>query len=256
MSTPTRILVPIDDSDPDALRVPLGYAMALAQRGTPITGKIVLLTHTKQQLRSTSLARHLGEQASKALDAKRPVGIGDGLTLHHETLQTLRYDARNAIIVAFYADDKMLDFVDGLTGVAGVIAVPSLKDGAKNWSARWTPLVHGVPAQTPVKLLSDPVIECALKTVTLISNLAHDVMHPRDKEHAEEVFRILRAKGHSAPEADIKSWAIREGWKPGAAAELAKLAARIFALKSKPNLAAFHDPHGRYARWRDGDKDV
>jgi hypothetical protein len=64
---------------------------------------------------------------------------------------------------------------------------------------------------------------------------------------------FLRAKGHSAPPDRIKSWAVREGWKPEAADELATLAKRIFALKAKPSLSAIHDPDGRYACWKNGE---
>ncbi len=231
MPEPTRVIVPIDDSKPEALGTSLGYAKMVAQRATPRTDNIILLTHTKQQLRSTSLERHLGVQASKALAANKAVGIGDGFLLQHETMQTLRFGARNSVIIAFYADEK-----------------------AKTWGERWTPHIHGQTPQAPVTLLSDPVIENALRTLSRMANLAHGVMHPRDKQHADEILRILRAKGHSAPVGDIKSWAIREGWKPEAADELARLASKIFGLKNKPNLGALHDPNGRYARWKDGDE--
>jgi len=254
MPEPTRVIVPIDDSKPEALGISLGYAKMVAQRATPRTGNIILLTHTKQQLRSTSLESHLGAQASKALAANKAVGIGDGFMLQHETMQTLRFGARNSVIIAFYADEKMLDFVDGLSGVVGCIAVPWLEDGAKTWGERWTPHIHGQTPRAPATLLSDPVIENALRALSRMANLAHGVMHPRDKQHADEILRILRAKGHSAPAGDIKSWAIREGWKPEAADELARLATKIFGLKNKPNLGALHDPSGRYARWKDGDE--
>ena len=123
MAPPLRIVVPIDDSDPNALGVPLGYAKAMAKQRAKNGGRVVLLTHTKQQLRSTSLATHLGVSASKALGTNKPVGIGDGLTLHHETMQTLRHGASSEIIIAFYADDKMLDFIDGLSGITGVLSL-------------------------------------------------------------------------------------------------------------------------------------
>ncbi len=254
MPAPTRVIVPIDDSKPEALGISLGYAKMIAQWATPCADNIILLTHTKQQLRFTSLESHLGAQASKALAVNKAGGIGDGFLLRHETMQTLRFGARNSVIVAFYADEKMLDFVDGLSGVIGCIAVPWLEDGAKSWGERWTPHIHGQPSRASAALLSDPVIENALRTLSRMANLAHGVMHPRDKQHADEILRILRAKGHSAPAGDIKSWVIREGWKPQAADELARLASKIFGLKNKPNLGAFHDPSGRYARWKDGDE--
>ena len=253
MPTPSRIIVPLDDSDPQSLGLALGYARHLAENASPKVNRVVLLTHTKNQLHRTSLANHLGAQATKALLANKPVRLGDDVMLHHETMQTLRYGANNAVIIAFYAEDKILDFIDGLSGVMGVVAVPWPLDGAKVWTDRWTPRIHGRAAQAPAQLLTDPVIEHALRSLSRIANLAHDAMHPRDKQFADETLRILRAKGHSARADRIKSWAVREGWKPGAADELAKLAARVLALKSKPSLAAIHDPNGRYARWQKGE---
>ncbi|MBN8807814.1 MAG: hypothetical protein J0I47_06215 [Sphingomonas sp.] len=252
MAMPTRVVVPIDDSDPQSLKIALGYAQILADNASPKAGKVILLTHTKAQMQSSSLASHLGAQATKALSGGKPVRLNGDLMLQHETMQTLRYGANNAVIVVFYAEDKILDFVDGLAGVAGVVAVPWPLDGAKGWTDRWTPRVHGQPVQAPAPLLTDPVIEQALRSLSRMVNLSHGVMNPRDKQHAEETLRILRAKGHSAPGDRIKSWAVREGWKPGAAEELAKLAGRIFALKTKPSLAAFHEPDARYARWKGG----
>jgi hypothetical protein len=69
-------------------------------------------------------------------------------------------------------------------------------------------------------------------------------------DELDEAFRILRAKGHALDPAAIKSWAIRQGWKPGGADELSKVAAKIAKLKNKPSLGALHDPHGRYERWK------
>lgn len=253
MAPPTRIVVPIDDSDPQSFSIALGYARLLAERASPPTSKVILLTHTKRQLQHSSLASHLGAQAAKALAANKPVGAGEGLSLHHETQQTLRYSAGNAVILAFYAEDRILDFVDGLSGVLGVVAVPWPLDGADGWIARWNPKVHGQAQTVPAPLLDDPVIENALRSVSRMINRGSGALHNRDKQTADETLRILRAKGHSAPPDRIKSWAVREGWKPEAADELATLAKRIFALKTKPSLSSFHDPNGRYARWKKGE---
>lgn len=252
MATPTRVLVPIDDLDPSSLSVALGYAKAIAQRGTLTTDKIILLTHTKAQLRGTSLERHLGGHAAKALASNQTVRVGDDLLLQHATLKTLRLGVGKAVILAFYAEDRLLDFADGLSGVLGIVAVPWLEGGAKAWADRWAPIVHGRERQPPAKLFDDDVIASALESLSRMVNLSHGVLHPRDKHYADETFRILRAKGHSAPAASIKSFAIREGWKPEAAEELARLGARIFAMKTKPSLSKLHDPNGRYARWQAG----
>lgn len=251
MTKPTRVVVPIDDMDAESWHVAAGYAQEIALRTEPPVSELVLLTHSKAQLRGTSLEGHIGSGAAKALAAGRAADLGSGMALRHETLQTLRYPARAVVIIAFYADDRMLEFVDGLSRIAGVVAVPDLGDAGKLWRERWAPIVHGQanePAAAP--LIDDPVVVKALEVLSAISNLAHSVMHPRDKEHANETLRILRAKGHALDGGKIKSWAIRNDWKPGAAQELGNLATRVAGLKGKPSLAGFHDPQGRYARWQ------
>lgn len=251
MTNPTRVVVPIDDMEAESWDVAVGYAREIARRSKPPVTDIVLLTHTKGQLRGTSLENHIGSAAAKALSAGRRVGLGDEWALRHETLQTLRFSAPRAVIIAFYADDRMLEFIDGLTGVVGVIAIPDIGGAGKLWRERWSPLVHGELIQPPVApLISDTVLVNALQALSAISNLSHSVMHPRDKMHANETLRILRAKEHTLDAVAIKSWAIRNGWKPGAAQELGNLAGRVANLKGKPSLAGFHDPEGRYDRWK------
>lgn len=252
MPSPVRVIVPTDSREVESWHVAAACAQAILQHDQSSVPVVILLTHTKQQLRHSSLETFIGSPAAKSLDAGRKVSLGDGVELRHATMQTLRYSAGRAVIIAFYADDKMLDFVDGLSDVAGVVAVPDLPDSASLWSERWNPIVHGRKEQpTATALISDPVVEKALGAVTRMSNTSYSVMHPRDKDHANQTFRILRAKGHTLDAKAIKSWAIQNGWKPKAADELSAVAAKIVKLKNKPSLVGFHDPTGRYDRWKD-----
>ncbi|MCS0504314.1 hypothetical protein [Ancylobacter mangrovi] len=145
----------------------------------------------------------------------------------------------------------MMEKVDGLAGLIGVVVVPEFPGEVDAWSARWTPVVHGQQSTAPVKLISDTVVKKALQGLSEWVNLSHAVMNPRDKEHANETLRILRAKGHILDPDKVKSWAIQNGWKPTAADELAKLAAKIQALKSKPSISDFYNAHGKYQSWND-----
>lgn len=245
-----RVVIPVDSMDVTSWQLAAAYAFKMASEASPRAIDIVLLTHTKHQLDHTSLASHLGPGASKALSKGKSFNLDDGVTLRHATLRTLGYSTRNSIVVAFYADEGMLEMLDGQKGVAGIVAVPEFDGDIYQWIKRWNPVVHGAERKATKPLIDDPVIENALKSITQMSNTAYDVMHPRDKEFAEDVFRILRAKGHALDPVSIKSWAIRTGWKPGAAEELSMVAAKIGKLKNKPSLGAMHDPHGRYERWK------
>ena len=250
MTNSTRVVVPIDSQDPSAWAHALAYAEAIGGNRVPVVEDYILLTHAKQQLKNTSLARHVGASATKALLDNSTIPLSSGGCMRHETLQTLRGMGRGAVFIAYYADENMLETLDGITGVAGIVAVPDLPGDVAGWIKRWNPLVHGQQqASAPLPLITDPVVEKALTALSGSVNLSHAMLNPRDKGHADETLRILRAKGHTLDPAAIKSWAIREGWKPGAADELAKLAGRIGSLKTKPGLTAFHDPQGKYARW-------
>jgi len=172
-----------------------------------------------------------------------------GGSLRHATLRTLGGSARNAVVIAYYAEDQMLEWLDGISGLAGIVAVPDLAGNVDGWIERWNPEIPGKAATAPAPLISDPVVEKALMSLSRWINLANGVLNPRDENYADEVLRILRAKGHALDPGKIKSWAIRNSWKPGAAAKLANLAQRIGGLKTKPSLAKFHNVQARYESW-------
>lgn len=251
MAAPIRVLIPDDSQEPETLGLALAYAKEIATKAD--ARDILLVTHSKGQLRHTGLGANLGDNASKALLDGRAVSLSSGATLRHGTLATLRYHSGRPVIIAYYADEKLLDFVDGMTGVKGVVAVPWVPGEADQWRERWTPIVHGEEKQGPAAILDDPVVETALRSVSNIINLSHALLQSRDKEWVDDTLRILRAKGHSLDDANIRNWAIRNGWKPGAADDLAKLVRKIARLKTKPRLIGIHNADGRYDRWKSGD---
>lgn len=249
MPSPIRVVVPIDCHDPSAWAYALAYAQRIGTEAQPPTTNFVLLTHTKQQLSHTSLGNHVGAAQAKALIANREVRLQGSGVLRHATLQTLRGSGRQAVIIAYFAEDKMMETIDGLVGVTGVVAVPEFSGEVDTWSARWTPIVHGQQPAAPAVLISDTVVEKALAELSRGVNLSHALMNPRDKGYANETLRILRANSHVLEPDKIKSWAIKNGWRPGAADELAKLAGKIRELKSKPSTKEFHNADGKYHRW-------
>ena len=249
MAQPVRVVVPIDTEASEAWSVAIAYAERIGRKpGSAVSG-IVLLTHTKQQLKATSLATHMGDVAAKALLANRAVQVTSGLQLCHATEQTLRGFARGAVVIAYFADDKMLEKLDAIGDLAGVVAVPWLVDAIDEWRGRWNPTVHGERHSLASPLVTDPVVEKALSALTTRVNISGGALQTRDRDPVDETMRILRAKGHSFDPTKLKSWAIREGWNPGAAEDLAKIARRVIGLKAKPSLAKFHDPNARYERW-------
>lgn len=250
MTKPIRGLIPVDSQDAEALGLALGYAQDICDKVGPDVKDVILLVHSKRQLEHTSLSRSLGAANVKAL-AKGPIALSGGGRLHAETMKTLRYPPRRSVVVVYYAEPKILDYVDGLNNVVGVVAVPDIPGEADSWVARWGAIVHGQAQQAPPPpLIDDPVFVRALDTLSSVVNLSTGLGHPRDKAMANEILRILRTKGHSDQSANIRSWAIRRGWRPDDAADLEALAKKIWALKAKPSLSGIHDPAGRYQRWQ------
>lgn len=251
MTTTFRVLVPLDSQDAQTLKLALGYANKIRETVGPEAQDVFLLVHTKFQLEHTNLSRSLGTSTVRAL-GKGSVTLSSGGRLHAKTMKTMGYVAQKSVVIVYYAELQILDFVDGLRNIVGVVAVPDHSGDADEWVARWGAVVHGQSQQTPAPLIDDPVFVRALETLSDIINMSTGLLHPRDKEIANGILRILRAKGHAEQSANIKSWAIRRGWKPDHAADLASLATKIWALKTKPNLSGLHDPAGRYARWQSG----
>ncbi|MBX7514985.1 hypothetical protein K3179_10575 [Qipengyuania sp. GH38] len=246
-----RVIASKDGYEANALGNALGYVKAIAEAKKIADPDVILLTHTKQQLEHTSIASALGKGAAKALASNQRIDLPFGGTLRNETLRTISPYIANKIIIVGYGEDKILDFVDGITAPAGIVVIPDLPGSADKWKERWNPTVHGEKRGEAATLIDDKVTVSALTTLSKVINLSTGLSHPRDKEMANEILRILRTKGHAIEHEKFKSWAIRNGWKPDGAQQLAEVAEKIAKLKNNPSLAKIHDPHGRYARWKE-----
>lgn len=249
-----RILIPTDSDDPQSWQDALCNALAINQACSPAIKDVVLFLPVKQNLKSTGLEGFIGKEHSKMLRDGKTLQLPDDANLRLETKQTsVHCFPRKTTIIAFYTDDRILEIIDGLQNVAGVVAVPDYMGRASEWKARWAPLVPGEEQTELEPLINDPIIIAAIKSISPLMNKSKGVLTAPYADLAKDVLRILRAKGHSADPKDVKSWAIRDGWTPGAANGLAKLAGRIFKLKAKPSLRQIANAEERYERWKNGE---
>lgn len=244
-----RIFLPVDGYDEISWPLALQCAEQINCAHSPAVRDVILLLHQQSILDHSTLAGFLGSPHAKALRAGKSLGLPSGATLRLETKKTISHLARPTTIIAFYADDTILEMVDGLKNVAGVVVVEDLKGSANQWKARWSPVVPGEAAKPPVELIEDSVIVEALKSLSMLINKGNGLLISRDQDWAKDVLRILRAKGHTADPHALKSWAIKNGWTPGAAGDLAKLAKKTFDTKTKPSLANIANANERYDRW-------
>lgn len=249
--TTTRILVPCDELDAETLGIALGYAKSICENDAMAVEEVILFAPTKQQVKHTSLATALGESLSRSLHDGHSVTLPFGIPMRLETIKTLRWLGKNSVVVCAYADPKMLDQIDVQVKLKGVVAIPYAPGVLDQWQRTWSTHVHGSPPQSVQPLITDPLVEQALVSLTGSINLSHSVLNPRDKEHAERTLKILRIKNHAEDPKNMRAWAVRNGWQPKAADELEKLAWKIASLKSRPRVGRPEDLERLYQYWKE-----
>jgi hypothetical protein len=248
-SSVIRVHLPLNSTDPKTWQDALAFAEAVVQKLGPPAKEVILLTHTKHQLKGTTLAGVLGPSRLKALEKAGTLQLGANATLRTQTLNTLGSTAKDAVILACYADDAMMTKIDGLPGVIGVVAVPEFPDDIKRWVERWNPIDPTQAAKPAVVLIADTRVEKAMESLTKQMNLSNGLLTPPYKEKVDEVLRILFARGHTTDTTKLESWAIKNGWRPTMAAELRAMANKVFGLASKPSLAKFINVQAKYDSW-------
>ncbi|NTZ41503.1 hypothetical protein G7A66_00020 [Altererythrobacter sp. SALINAS58] len=249
MGQPIRYVIPIDAEDTDAWSLALVEAENKGEEASPPAEDYILLTHAKADLNVASLARQMHEAAAKELFAGRTLELSQGARLRHATARTLEYDVENAAIIAWDADDKILDKLEELRNLTAIIAVPRNVDNIEKWVEQWSPDVHGQQPSKPLPFIDDPVVEKALTWLTNGVTLSKRHLTAADQRQVDATLRILRAKDHKFQPDKIKYWAMSQGWKKPAAEKLAKLAEQIGAIKSKPFLSKNWNWQERYNSW-------
>jgi len=193
----------------------------------------ILLIPTKNNLRGTSLETALGKDVADALYKGKSVKLNSGGNLKLETERTFRGLWRSDIILGVYVTKKMLNMIDDAKDAKAVIVVPwNIKD-VKEWQMTWNPILIGESENksSPKKLIENPVVEEALKTLTKRVNLSTGLSHPSDRDAAIELFRILLKNNELFDPVAIRAWAIRNGWTSEGADELKDIAEGV--LKGK-----------------------
>lgn len=74
-----------------------------------------------------------------------------------------------------------------------------------------------------------PVIQEALKSLTVRVNLSTGLAHPLDSDSAKELFNILKENGQHLVRAEIEEWASQNGWAARHASALGELGEKIGA---------------------------
>ncbi len=248
-----RVVVPDTNQSPEHVMTGIRVADHLCKESG--TSEVILLIPAKASLTSGGLHQTLDASVHKTLVKGLPVKLPSGAQMRCETMKTLQWVSQPSVLIAVYAGQSMMDKIDALQNLVAVVAVPWTPDSIDNWVKTWSPKVLGQPAKSakaakPVaSLISDPVVEQALKSLTSIVNRAHNVLHSGDEDHAKRILRILRSNNHQESAENIRLWAIKNGWLPKAAERLAILADKAFALRTRPKLDNPEHAAKLYQRW-------
>ena len=244
-----RVLVPGDDLDNEAIAQAISLGIELSKKSAAEIDGVVIFVPTKGNIKHSSLEAVLGEKITNTLYKSDEVKLHSDITLRIETIRTFKAAYKKYIVVVIYADAKMMDQVDAMPNLHTIIAVPHISGALEAWSKTWAPNTLGEDSNTDNTIIADAIIVSALSSLTSSINLSGSILHPRDKEHADNTVRILRRNNHSEEPSNVRAWAIKNGWNPKAADELKKIWDKIYKLKSKPSIKDTIQAKKSYEYW-------
>lgn len=155
-------------------------------------------------------------------------------TVQKETPQTLGYFPRvEPVVVAFWLSAKGLERLDSAPGLKALAVVPWREEDIKTWrqARRAVDLLGRRPAPG-APAISDRVVEAAMRSLTRAVNVSTGVRDPQDRSMAIHAFRILKRNGYRYDPAEIREWAMANGWAAADARELSEYAAGVLAGKA------------------------
>lgn len=217
---------------PEVEPIEKGFALLcqlLKKEDTP--SEAILLVPAKRSMEGTTLETALGTNLAKALLKQGLVKLEGFGNLKLETQQTFRGLSAPAIVMGVYVTKKMLDQIDNKRTISSVVVIPWSMDEVDEWRRTWTPIIVGQAPAAPDKLIKDPLVEEALKTLTDRINLGTGLLHPSDKKAAVQLLRLLQQEGKKFDPASMRAWAVRNGWTPQGADQLKEVADGILLRK-------------------------
>lgn len=180
---------------------------------TATDGQRLLVTPVKDQLVSGDLGEALGN-VGPALASGKAVSDPNGNTLRAATSRTFPPNTwPGGPVLAAWPDAKSLAKLDEHFRVQALCVIPWLYEWVEPWAAGRQAVDLLAPSQVvKVPPISDPVVEQAMKSLTIAVNLSTGLAHPSDKAAAVNTFRALKKARIGWEPAQIEPWAIANGW--------------------------------------------
>lgn len=221
-NTTERFFIDAHGADEDALRAGFVWLLGFARDGGHARAAVFVPGLRQVE----ALGRAIGEQAAKELEKKRAIVVG-GVTIDLLIQSKLPFSYQEGPVLAVWVDDKQLDRLDDLRTPA-LCAIPWNRVDVDGWKTNWNPTDArtGEPGGRD-ETVSNPVVVSALTSLTARVNVSTGLTHSSDKSAAVEMFRELKKAGEDFDPDEVRAWAVRHGWRPDHARELAELAQKL-----------------------------
>jgi hypothetical protein len=213
----------VDTAGPDypaALRAVAWTVQWALDHGSTSAG---LFVNSMQQIEP--LGQVIGESSAKRLGRTKSLTTS-GVKIDLLTERTAPMSFTRGPVVGVWVNDRELQALDDLMAPA-ICAVPW--SSIEQWKATWGPLDIDSGTAAPLLEIANPVVEAAMKSLTLMVNLSTGLGHPSDKASAIGFFKQLKAAREPFDVNEVRAWARRNGWRSRDAEALSALVGRIDA---------------------------
>lgn len=200
-------------------------AMRICQRDG--MSRITLFVPNKGSFPDTLVGQLLGGVATKLCRGESFL-IAENILLDLQGANKVRHICHYEMIVGVYLSLESLFRLESALSAKAIIFLPWMEDEGKRWLSTWGATILGTNTWQVQQTSLPPDVENALSVLTQGINLSTGLIHPSDRRTARRVLTELRDLGHALCSADVRSWAVRNGWRPDDAKDLADEVARIF----------------------------
>lgn len=173
----------------------------------------------------------LGNAFVKELKRDKRMSVsheGASLTIGLLTERIDPYSSYQGPALVLYPNARLLEKMDDHDKVTDVLVVPWIMADIEEWIQIWNAQELGAGDQQPNEpAFSDPVVEAALKSLTMRVNLSTGIAYPSDRDLAVWIFLRLNQARIRYNLIEIKGWLVRHGWRSKHANEVKKIAAKI-----------------------------
>lgn len=126
-----------------------------------------------------------------------------------------------------WTSDKTLEKIDSLSAPA-ICAVYWSPENIAAWKTNWNPTdIRTGRRGGSTDTVGNPVVTAALSSLTVVVNVGTGLSHPSDRASAIQMFTLLRDGGETYASDEVRAWAVRNGWDPKDARELAEVGQKI-----------------------------